>query len=122
MFNKIVVILVLLVLSMGILANVAVAQVEGGLVPDGGKKATGDYQLSDFTQIIINASKLILGVTGSLALLFFIYGGFQMIISAGNQESITRAKTILFNAVIGLAIIFTSALIIMFVEKSLKGQ
>jgi hypothetical protein len=86
----------------------------------------GDYTLDDILAIAIGASRWILGVVGSLALIMFIYGGFMFLISAGSSEKIGQARKILVAAVIGLLIVFASYLIIQFVLKSLglnwKGE
>ncbi len=79
----------------------------------------GDYQLSDLVILIITASNLILRFVGSLALLFFIYGGIMFLISSGNTEQVTKAKGIIKAAVIGLIIVFASFVIISFVLKAL---
>ncbi|MFH1326453.1 MAG: pilin [Candidatus Falkowbacteria bacterium] len=82
----------------------------------------GDCSLDDFVRLAVNVSNWILGIVGSLALLFFVYGGFMMIISAGNTERSGKAKTILTNAIIGLVIVFTSWLIIYFVQTTLGAK
>lgn len=79
----------------------------------------GDYSLNDILGIAIGASRWILGIVGSLALLMFIYGGFTFLISAGSSEKISEARKIIVAAVIGLIIIFASYLIIQFVLGSL---
>ena len=98
--------------------NVCLAE-EGGIIPDGGKKATGDYELNDFVRVGINVTQWILGIVGSLALLMFIYGGLMFIISSGNSEKVTKAKEIIIGAVIGLVIVFTSYMIIQFTIDAL---
>jgi len=75
----------------------------------------GSCTLNDFIVLIIRASQIILGIVGSVALLMFVYGGFKMIISAGSNEQVTSAKSILQNAIIGLVIVFASWSIINFV-------
>ena len=71
--------------------------------------------LNDFVKLMVNVAHFILSITGSLALLFFVYGGVMFLISAGSSERITKAKQILVGAVIGLAIVFTSYTIISFI-------
>lgn len=61
---------------------------------------------------IINA---VLGVVGSLALVMFIYGGITWMLSAGNQEQVTKGKNILIWATIGIVIIFTAYALVRFV-------
>lgn len=85
------------------------------IVPQGSKYESGNYELDDLVGVGVNVSNLILGIVGSLALLMFVIGGFLMLISAGNSEKVSKAKNILIAAVIGLALVFTSYLIINFV-------
>jgi len=79
----------------------------------------GDYTLDDILGIAIGASRWVLGIVGSLALIMFIYGGFMFLVSAGSTEKIGKAKEIIVAAVIGLLIVFASYLIIKFVLQSL---
>jgi len=72
-------------------------------------------------QTMINVSRLILAITGSAALLIFIYGGLLWIIAAGNQEKIEQGKTAMQAAVIGLIIILGSWLIVNFTIYALTG-
>jgi len=83
--------------------------------PSGYSGNCGNYSLDDFTLIAINASRIVLGLIGSLALLMFIYGGVLFLISAGSSESVGKAKKVIVAAVIGLVIVFASFLIIKFV-------
>ncbi len=82
---------------------------------ENGPYADGSYDLNDFISLLIGASQIILGLVGSLALLFFIYGGVLFLISGGSSDRITKGKTIIQNAVIGLLIVFLSYAIIQFV-------
>ena len=91
----------------------------GGIVPDGGKKKTGDYTLNDMVSILPMYANRFLGIAGSLALLAFIYGGVMFLISAGNTERVTKAKTIIIGAAIGLIIVFASFMIINFIITKL---
>jgi hypothetical protein len=74
----------------------------------------GNYSLNDFVAVAVNVSKWILGVVGSIALIFFIYGGFVFILSGGNEKNVELGKQILINSIIGLVIVFASYIIIQF--------
>jgi hypothetical protein len=74
----------------------------------------GNYSLTDFLQLAVTVSTWILGCVGAVALLFFVYGGFTFILSGGSEEKVKQGKTILINAVIGLALVFASYIIIQF--------
>ncbi len=80
---------------------------------------TGNYKLNDFIELVIRASDLILRFVGSLALLFFIYGGLMFLLSSGSTEQVSKAKGIIKAAVIGLILVFVSFLIISFVLRAL---
>lgn len=80
---------------------------------------TGDYELNDIIIIVVRISELILRLVGSLALLFFIYGGVMFLISSGNKEQISKAKGILKASAIGLIIVFASFVIIQLVLRAL---
>jgi hypothetical protein len=78
----------------------------------------GDYGLDDFLLLGVNVAKWILGIVGSIALLFFIYGGFTFLISGGSATQVDKGKKIITGAVIGLVIVFASYLIIKFVLQA----
>lgn len=43
-------------------------------------------------KLIGNIINAVLGISGSLALLMFIYGGFTWMLSGGNAEKVTKGK------------------------------
>lgn len=117
--------LLLNIFSLGLLAQAA-----DGLLPDQESGTatrpsdytgsnSGNYSLNDMTGVIIKVANLILGLVGSLALLAFVAGGLMMMLSAGNPEWVTRGKQTLIGATVGLAIVFTSYMIIQLVFTSL---
>ena len=61
------------------------------------------------------------GIAGAAALFFFIYGGFQWLISGGNEEKIKKGKATITSATIGLAIILGSYLILSYVISVVTG-
>lgn len=68
-----------------------------------------------------NIIKAVLGFTGSVALLIFIYGGFIWLTSTGNPDKIKKGQGTLIWAAIGLAFIFSSYMIASFIIKALGG-
>lgn len=127
---KIGILIVLVILTFTVFANVGLAadekcsSSEKSTLWDGIDRcrACGDCKLNDFIQIAVNVSRIILGVVGSLALAMFVYGGLMMIISQGSSDKVTKARTILTNAVIGLVIVFTAWSIINFVYTALDVE
>lgn len=79
----------------------------------------GNYTLNDMVSVVLKISEFILGIVGSLALLAFIVGGLMWMLSGGKAELVERGKQTVIGAVIGLAIVFTSFMIIQLVYASL---
>ena len=77
--------------------------------------------LKEMVDVAVNISKLILGLLGSVTLLFFIYGGFVWITAAGNTQRIEQGKKVLEGALVGLIIVLSSWLIIYFITAALTG-
>ena len=73
-----------------------------------GCTAQGTCTVCDFIKVFTNVARLILGVSGAFALLLFIYGGFTMITSQGNQDSVKKGKDILTSTVMGIVIVLAS--------------
>lgn len=61
--------------------------------------------------------KGIMGISGSVALLFFVYGGFVYLTAQGERDRIERAKNTLTWATIGLVVIFGSYAFLSYVFK-----
>jgi hypothetical protein len=131
MKKKIKFISIAIVLNICLFTAINIALAQGLLPPESGKSAAvttsgcpadytgncGYYGVNDFIVLAIKVASLIMGLSGSLALLFFIYGGFIMFIFSGGKGKTTTAKQIITNATIGLIIIFTSYTIVGFVLK-----
>lgn len=77
--------------------------------------------LNAFLRLGLNVSQYILGVVGALTLLMFIIGGVMMMLSGGSADKVKKGKDILIGSVIGLAIVFSSYLIIQFTTEKLLG-
>lgn len=83
----------------------------------------GNCQLEDFMQVFVNVADYILAISGSLALLVFVIGGFMWMISQGDSGRVTKGKDFMKGGLIGLLIIFGAYLAIQSVESILvDGQ
>ncbi|MBI5732122.1 MAG: hypothetical protein HY982_02055 [Candidatus Magasanikbacteria bacterium] len=67
------------------------------------------------------AIKGFIGLTGAIALLFFVYGGFLWLTSLGSPDKIKKGKDIFVWSVVGLIIIFSSYLLVDFVIRGLTA-
>lgn len=73
--------------------------------------------------VIGNVIKGALGLTGSIALLMIIWGGFLWLTSMGNNERVEKGRNVLIWATIGLALIFGAYGVTSYViEKLILGQ
>lgn len=63
---------------------------------------------NDLVAATVNVVRFILGVLGVFALVQVIWGGYQWLISAGNEEMIKKAKANIRAAIIGIFIIMLS--------------
>lgn len=70
--------------------------------------------------IVATVIQVLLGFVGAATLLVFIWGGFHLIFSGGNEEKITKGKSTLVWAVIGLAIILSSYAILQYTFNTFK--
>lgn len=80
---------------------------------------SGNCSLNDILEVAVKATTILLGLSGSIALLFFVYGGIIFLISGGSPDKVTKGKQIIINSVIGIVIIFTSYIIIDFTMKAM---
>jgi len=61
----------------------------------------------------------ILGITGAIALFYFVWGGLTWMTSGGNAEKIKKGKDTIVWAIFGLAAIFGSYVVLNFVFTKL---
>ena len=70
---------------------------------------------TDVNQVIANMINFILSLVGSVSLILFIYGGITWMTSAGAPAQVKKGKDIVVWAIIGLAVVFTSYILVKFV-------
>lgn len=73
-------------------------------------------------QTFQNVARMIIGITGSVALFFFVYGGFTLLTSRGIEAEVTKGKTIIKNAVIGIILIFLAFYVVDYFSTTLRGR
>ncbi len=69
--------------------------------PFGGAEP-GSVSAGSFVGSIIN---VLFGFVGTIAFIFFLYGGFLWLTAGGNDDQVSQAKAYLRNATIGLIVI-----------------
>jgi len=83
---------------------------------------TSKCNLSSVEQMMVNLAQIILGVSGSIALLMLIIGGVVYLTSGGNEARVQKGTKIITSALIGLLIIFAAGLIVRFLVGTLTGE
>ncbi len=105
-----------LFLAMTFLVVCHLAQAQSPIVDTGASGySQGNYQLNDFVILAIRVAQFIWFISGSLALLMFVYGGILFLISSGHSQMVDRARQTITGAVIGLAVVFGSYAIVYFI-------
>ncbi len=82
---------------------------------------SGNCGVTDILAVLVNAAEYLIGISGAVALLYFVYGGFTFILAAGDKGKVGKAFGILKSAVIGIAIIFLSGVLVRFTTQALTG-
>lgn len=62
----------------------------------------------DFRIMVALILKMFLTLIGTIFTIYLVYGGFLITTSAGDEEKITKAKHIVTNGVIGIAVVLSS--------------
>jgi len=83
---------------------------------------SGNCQLTDAVQMAVNIADFIVKILGTTTLIFFIYGGFTWLTSAGRSEQVKKGQEIIIGAIIGLIIVLSAYAAIKFLEDSLGIQ
>ncbi|GAC1369611.1 MAG: hypothetical protein NVSMB39_1620 [Candidatus Saccharimonadales bacterium] len=71
--------------------------------------------LSDISIIIANVIRIIISISGSLAIIIILVAAVFYVTSAGDPGRVKRAKDILVNTVVGLVIILAAYAIVTFI-------
>ena len=83
----------------------------------GGELTSGK---ADFKVLLINVINTLFGLLGTIALLIFLYSGFQWMMSGDSKDGTTKAKERMKNAAIGIFIILISYSLAKFVFDTIE--
>ena len=81
---------------------------------------TNPLYTTDIREVISRIIQAILGVTGAVALLMFVYGGFLWLIPGGENEKVKKGKETMKWAVLGLAVIIGAYMIVSTIINALE--
>ena len=80
-----------------------------GLLPN---CTDGTYTADAFIVLIFNVIKFLWGVTGTVALIMLIVGGFTLLLASGDPQKVKSGIGTIRNAIIGILIVLGSWIII----------
>jgi Trk-type K+ transport system membrane component len=105
-------------LTVMLLAIATPAIAAGGLVPCDGP----DCDLSDLIRMGNNIIKFLVYIGVFIGVVMIAWGGFNLVLSQGNESAMEKAKSRIWNVVIGLLIVLLSYLIVETVLNVLTGD
>jgi len=96
----------LIILILGFLAvSLPLIEVQAQPPPTGIENPLG---ADTFTELFVGITNWVAGIVASLAALMIVIGGFQYMLSGGNEEKVANARKTIQWAVIGLIIVLAS--------------
>lgn len=97
--------------------------VDASIIPQdcAGPQYGSDCGLEDIVLLFINAYTIGINYVAGVALLFFVLGGFVLLVSGGRSDRVELGKKILTGAVVGIFIIMLSFTVVRLVEDQVFG-
>lgn len=109
----------------GVLAFVGMADVSALTLQEGAEAARCDGCPEDLfgdTGVFKQITNIVLYVVGIIAVIMLIIGGIKYVISGGDSKKVTDAKNTVLYAIIGLVIAFLAFAIVNFVISALPSS
>lgn len=76
----------------------------------------------NFMQLVGRVVDILLLLAGIVAFFYVLYGGFLYLTAGGDSGAVTKARTTIFNAIVGILIIAASYAIVRFVVGATQGD
>lgn len=80
------------------------------------------YTVNAFAYAVINIIQFMLSIAGSVALLFFVWGGVRWVTSGGAPDRVQAGVDIMREALIGLFIMFCAWILVNYAVAFLLGE
>lgn len=75
----------------------------------------------DVQTVLKNILNALFEIIGVVAVAMIVYGGFQYMISGGDEKKVENAKKTITYAVIGLIVVILAGAIVNFIIKAVQG-
>lgn len=102
-------------------ATKAAEPVPGGMT-NLGCEATGDCEIKDLVSKAVMFAQFLMGISGALFLLAFVYGGAMYIISFGRGAYIEKGKKAMIQSALGMVLILGAWTIVTYLVSSLGAK
>jgi len=80
----------------------------------------GNCTLEQVLQVFVNLANFTLGISGTVLLFVFIYGGFKWLMSRGDPKWVESGRSAMTGGIVGIVIVFGSYVAINFILAGLK--
>ena len=109
-------------LTIVMLSSVIFSAIRIALSANGASFASANIKLPDVQvqDMVVGLFDWFIGISGVVAAIFLVYGGFSYMTSAGDAGKLTKAKNVMIYSLIGLAIVGLSAVITGFVRSNIE--
>lgn len=81
----------------------------------------GECTLEQILQVFVNLANFTLGISGTVLLFVFVYGGYRWLMSRGDPKWVTSGREAMTGGVVGIVIVFGAYVAINFILAGLKG-
>lgn len=78
-------------------------------------------QCVDPTEMVTNAIQWVIGIAGTVSVIFVVYGGILYVTSSGDPNKAQRARNMIMYALIGLAVVALAEIITAFVTNIINN-
>jgi cytochrome bd-type quinol oxidase subunit 2 len=72
--------------------------------------------------ILVNLLNWLLGIVGIIAIMGFVVSGIMYLVSAGNEEMVTKAKKYMLYCLIGVVVVLASFVVIKTIDSILNAS
>ena len=103
-------------------SETGVKQLQNNLGSFGGSTGLGDKNDTDLKGKIANIINIVLAFLGIIAVIMIITAGYQWLTAGGNEDKVKEAKSRIKNAVIGIAIVLLSYIIVNYVVGAVTSS
>lgn len=105
-----------------LLSSVGLAVDFSGTIPRGDAISNLPTNFQSVPKIIAEIFNFVIAISGAIFLIMLLVGGVQYLTGAGNEETTTKARRLMVDAIIGFILVIAAYAIGVFIINRLYGQ